>query len=195
MNMIMIILNGGALVALTALAAAIYSGPAAYYFFARWSARLALLLFMVAFAAGPLQRRWHVALTQALLRRRRHVGLSSAWFMLCHFVCLALLFIAWPALLKTHVNSANLSAAVGLALAMGWMSASSNKAAIKRLGFKRWRSTHRVAGYVILVLFTLALVPHWHSPGHWLLLTPLVVLWCVRLLPPAQHQPPDEARP
>lgn len=118
---------------------------------ARWTARTALPLFLVAFLAGTLARRWPGGTTRALLRRRRQWGLG---FALAHTIHLAALSInvlvyapgrTWQSLIGG-----------GLAYAMLYLMAlTSTDGWQRRLG-KWWPRLHRFGLYYLWFVFTVS---------------------------------------
>ncbi len=116
---------------------------------ARWTARAGLPLFLVAFLASALVRRWPGATTRALLRRRRQWGLG---FALAHTIHLAALGInvlvyapgrTWQSLIGGGLAYAILYL-MALTSTDGWQ---------RRLG-KWWRRLHGFGIYYLWFIFT-----------------------------------------
>lgn len=118
---------------------------------ARWTARAALPLFLVAFLAATLVRHWPGGVTRALLRRRRQWGLGFALAHTIHLAALAVNVIVyapgrtWQSLIGG-----------GLAYAMIYLMAlTSTDGWQRRLG--RWWSRLHIAGlYYIWLIFTVS---------------------------------------
>ena len=116
---------------------------------ARWTARAALPLFLVAFLASTLVRRWPGGITRALLRRRRQWGLGFALARTIHLVALAVNVIVyapgrtWQSLIGG-----------GLAYVMIYiMALTSTDGWQRRLG-RWWWLLHTVGIYYIWFIFT-----------------------------------------
>lgn len=116
---------------------------------ARWTARAGLPLFLVAFLASTLVRRWPGPATRALLRRRRQWGLGFALAHTIHLVALGInvVFYApgrtWQSLMGGGLAYAMLYA-MALTSTDGWQ---------RRLG-KWWRRLHSVGIYYLWFIFT-----------------------------------------
>lgn len=88
----------GLFAALLAVAAGLVSGADAAEragLAARWTARAALPLFLIAFLASTLMRRWPAAITRALRKRRRQWGLGFALAHTIHLAALAVNVIVY----------------------------------------------------------------------------------------------------
>lgn len=117
---------------------------------ARWTARAALPLFLVAYLASSLLRLWPGEMTRALVRRRRQWGLG---FALAHSIHLG-------ALLYNILNfdSRPLPTLLGGGLAyllIYVMALTSNDASMRLLG-KWWKRLHRFGIHYIWLIFTLS---------------------------------------
>lgn len=117
---------------------------------ARWTARAALPLFLVAYIASSLLRLWPGEITRALVRRRRQWGLG---FALAHSIHLG-------ALLHNILNfdSRPLPTLLGGGLAyllIYAMAATSNDASMRLLG-KWWKRLHSFGIHYIWLIFTLS---------------------------------------
>ena len=117
---------------------------------ARWTARAALPLFLVAYIASSLLRLWPGEVTRALVRRRRQWGLSFALAHSIHLGALLyniLIFDSRP--LLTLLGG-------GLAYVLIYvMAATSNVASMRMLG-KWWKRLHRFGIHYIWLIFTLS---------------------------------------
>lgn len=125
---------------------------------ARWTARVALPFFLIAFTARAVVRLWPTLLTRAVLRRRRQWGLG---FALAHLIHLgALLFniiVAAPEPLRQTFGESVVSNVPGgvIFLFIIVMAATSNDTAQRALGLW-WGRLHLLGGYAIWIAFTLA---------------------------------------
>ena len=115
---------------------------------ARWTARAALPLFLVAFLAGTLARRWPGPGTRALLRRRRQWGLGFALAHTIHLVALGINVIVYaPGRTWQSLIGGGLAYAVLYVMAFtstdGWQ---------RRLG-KWWHRLHLFGIYYLWFIF------------------------------------------
>jgi DMSO/TMAO reductase YedYZ heme-binding membrane subunit len=123
-----------------------YEGAAAA---ARLTARNSFLWFLVAWSASAVARLWPGGWRTALLRRRRSVGLG---FAASHTVHLGALLVA----ILVFDHGTKLVTIVGGGLGYLFvfaMAITSNDAAVRRLGQRRWRLLHATGGYVIAGIF------------------------------------------
>ena len=116
---------------------------------ARWTARAALPLFLIAFLASTLVRRWPAGITRELIKRRRQWGLGFALAHTIHLAALAVNVIVyapgrtWQSLIGG-----------GLAYFMIYVMAfTSTDGWQRRLG-RWWRRLHTVGIYYIWFIFT-----------------------------------------
>jgi DMSO/TMAO reductase YedYZ heme-binding membrane subunit len=117
---------------------------------ARLTARASFLWFVTAWSASALARLWPGGWRGALLRRRRSVGLA---FATSHTVHLAALLTA----ILVFDHGTKLVTVIGGGSAYLFvfaMAVTSNDAAVRRLGPRRWRLLHATGGYVIAGVFT-----------------------------------------
>lgn len=116
---------------------------------ARWTARAGLPLFLVAFLASTLVRRWPGPITRALLRRRRQWGLGFALAHTIHLVALGINVTvyapgrSWQSLIGG-----------GMAYALLYLMAfTSTDGWQRRLG-RWWGRLHTVGIYYLWFIFT-----------------------------------------
>lgn len=138
--------------ALLAVAAGLVSGADAAEraaLAARWTARAALPLFLIAFLASTLMRRWPAAITRALRKRRRQWGLGFALAHTIHLAALAVNVIVyapgrtWQSLIGG-----------GLAYVMIFVMAFTSTDGWQRQLGRWWRRLHTVGIYYIWLIFT-----------------------------------------
>jgi sulfoxide reductase heme-binding subunit YedZ len=116
---------------------------------ARYTARLAFLIFLLTFATGALAALSPSDATRWLRRNRRYLGLS---FALAHFIHLAALTGFFIAI--AEVPDLVTLAGGGLAYVFVLLMAlTSNDAALRRLGPKNWRRLHLIGGWYIWLIF------------------------------------------
>lgn len=115
---------------------------------ARWTARAGLPLFLVAFLASTLVRRWPGPVTRALLRRRRQWGLGFALAHTIHLVALGINVTLYaPGRTWQSLIGGGLAYALLYAMAFtstdGWQ---------RRLG-RWWGRLHTVGIYYLWFIF------------------------------------------
>jgi len=119
----------------------------------RWTAKSAVVLFCAAFAASSLHALRRSAVTRWLMVNRRRLGLSFALAHGLHLAALVALAVAFPHPFVDGLDAVTLGGG-GLAYAFVLaMEATSNDAAVRRLGARRWRLLHTVGGWWIALVF------------------------------------------
>lgn len=146
---------------------------------ARVTARVALVIFVAAYAAAPLRRAWRAPLSAWLLRNRRFVGLS---FAVAHgFHALAVLAVALRLGDGFEYDPVSLAGGATAYLFVALLAATSSDRAVAALGPARWRRLHRAGIHVIWSLFAFTQLPAMlHSPLHFLLASLLVAAAALR---------------
>lgn len=118
---------------------------------ARWTARIGLPIFLVAYLASSLGRLWPGDLTRAIWQQRRWWGLG---FAACHTVHLYALVSALNASGEVRTFASLIPG--GLAYLMIFLMAlTSNDAAMRALG-RNWKRLHRFGIHYVWLVFTLA---------------------------------------
>lgn len=164
-----------AIAALAATAAGRHgAGEAAVRAVIRATAASSLGLFLLAFAAAPLQRLVRRPTTAWALRNRRWIGLSVALSHGLHLAAIAVLVRRWPAA-SAAIDPATRAAGSLGAAALVLLVVTSHDRAVARLGPTRWRALHRGACWVLWVVFLLSYAPGapgdpWHAAATGLLL-------------------------
>ncbi|MFO0688792.1 MAG: ferric reductase-like transmembrane domain-containing protein [Myxococcota bacterium] len=115
----------------------------------RHTAQVAFLLFLAAFLASSIARLWPGPLTRALLARRRALGLAFATAQAVHGA--AILLYARHARDVLEPDLSFVGGALGFVFT-GAMAATSNDAAVRRLGLRGWRALHRTGQIVLFVI-------------------------------------------
>lgn len=118
---------------------------------ARWTARIGLPLFLLAYLASSLERLWPSALTRTIWRDRRWWGLG---FAACHTVHLYALVRALDASGEQRTFASLIPGGTAYVVIF-LMALTSNDAAMRVLG-KNWRRLHRFGVHYIWLIFTLA---------------------------------------
>ena len=140
---------------------------------ARVTARVALLFFVVAYAASPLRRLWRRPASAWLLRNRRYVGLSFAVAMGFHALAiLALALRLGPGFEIDPISFTGGSLAYAFT---ALQAATSSDRAYAALGPARWRALHRGGMHAIWIVFAVTELPvALDSPLHFALAALLV---------------------
>lgn len=167
----------GLLAGLGAVAAAMLAGQTSAeqaLLAARWTARTALPVFLIAYLASSLVRLWPGDLSRALLRRRRQWGLGFALAHAIHLVALAVnVLVFGPARPWQTLIGGGIAYLMVLLMAL-----TSNDASMRRLG-KGWRWLHRFGIHYIWLIFFLSYASRLASPDKMmtgLVFTPVLLL-------------------
>lgn len=115
---------------------------------ARYSARVAFLLFLPVYAASAWHRLARSAASRFVVEQRRALGLA---FATAHTVHLGAL-VAFQVLAGERPDLPTVVAGGGAYLAMFAMAATSHDAAVRRLG-RRWRTLHRIGLHWLWFVF------------------------------------------
>ncbi|HPG24261.1 MAG: hypothetical protein H6748_11405 [Spirochaetaceae bacterium] len=116
----------------------------------RLSARLAFPFFLTAFVASPLARLWPTDWSRGLRRRRRSIGVAYATLQTGHALVILQLARLDDTTLGLGVETVIGGLGIALAIAMGL---SSNDAAVRALGGRRWIALHRTGMVVIFLIY------------------------------------------
>lgn len=119
----------------------------------RGTARSSLILFLLAFVAGPLHSLWPSAASAALLKLRRWFGLSFALSHLTHAVVLVALATRDPALFWSLTNPANVVTG-GIAYGFILLMAATSFDAARRWAV--WPGLHRIGLWYLWISFVVA---------------------------------------
>lgn len=144
-----------------------------------FSARYALVLFCMAFAASAVQTLWPAPRTHWLKRNRRYLGVAFALAHTVHLAAVVAFAVAAPALFDTAKPSLTFSilGAIGY-LFMYAMVATSFDQAVTWMGRPAWQLLHRLGSYYVWSMFISAFVIYTlHRPT-----VELHVVLCVSLL-------------
>ena len=164
-----------------ALAGALFAaqpvGVESWQLWARYTARLSFFLFLASYFAAPLYALTQNDATDWLRRNRRNAGLS---FGLAHTIHLIAL-VGFLVVAEEAPNAATVIVGGGAYLAMLAMMATSNDAAIRRMGKNNWRRLHKFGAHYLAFIFvftyTGSLAEDYAKP-----LILIVLIWAVILL-------------
>ncbi|MBX3504595.1 MAG: hypothetical protein KF895_03885 [Parvibaculum sp.] len=115
----------------------------------RYTARLAFLIFIVAFSAGALAQLFPSDGTRWLRRNRRYIGLS---FALAHFIHLGALTGFFIAIGETP-DIVTIVGGGGAYAFISLMALTSNDWSVRKLGPVVWRRLHLTGSYYIWAIF------------------------------------------
>lgn len=136
------------------------------------TANIGFLLFSLAFAASSLRRLWPNLLTRYLLRNRRYIGLS---FALVHFTHLVLVLSNITLVAGQERGPGTLVPGAIAYFFLALMAITSNNAAVRKLGHRRWQWLHRTGSYYLWFIFLATTLPP-DIDNAWMLLLSLAVL-------------------
>ncbi len=120
-----------------------------YRFWTRVTAQISFIYFILSYAAAPFYQLSQNPLFDFLRRHRRNSGLGFAFTHSVHLIAL---------ILYMQRSDETLSLTVwigggGLYVLMYLMAFTSNDAAIRRLGLKKWRIVHTIGAHVLAFVF------------------------------------------
>jgi DMSO/TMAO reductase YedYZ heme-binding membrane subunit len=115
---------------------------------ARYTARAAFLLFLPVYVASAWNRLWPSAASRFAMRRRRALGLAFATAHTIHLGALT----AFQVTKGEMPDAVTIAVGGGAFVAMFALVATSNDAAVRRLG-KRWRTLHRIGVHWLWFVF------------------------------------------
>ncbi len=116
---------------------------------ARYTARLAFLLFLPVYVASSWHRLAPSAATRWLMRRRRSLGLAFAIAHIVHLGALA----TFQVTSRGMPDFVTLGVGGGAFFVLFAMVATSNDAAVRRLGGRRWQRLHRFGMHYLWFVF------------------------------------------
>ena len=152
-----------AILSLGAVVAALAAGdaPAGQALLAaRWTARVALPLFLIVYLIGPVSRLWPGRVDPRWLRSRRDWGLAFAIAMGVHLIALAINVLGFAP--RTLASVAGGGVAYVLLTAMA---ATSNTAMMRRMG-PWWKRLHRTGIHVVWLVFLISYSSRIPRPGY-----------------------------
>ncbi len=116
---------------------------------ARYTARLSFFLFLASYIASPLYELVQNKATEWLRRHRRNSGISFGIAHTIHLVAL----IAFIIIQQSETDMATIIVGGGAYLAMFFMLATSNDAALRRIGQTNWRRLHKFGAHYLAFVF------------------------------------------
>ncbi|MEO9601535.1 hypothetical protein [Parasphingorhabdus sp.] len=127
---------------------------------ARWTSRVGLPVFLIAYLASSLHKIWPGDLTRTFIRRRRQWGLAFAWTHSVHLVALIyfLTIAGMPPEAVTILGG-------GLAYVMIYLMAlTSNNWSMKKLG-ANWSRLHKFGIHYIWLIYLLTYAGRLEDPS------------------------------
>jgi len=136
-------------------------------FVLRWSARFALVIYLLIFIARPLRQLGTHPVSRSLARNRRFIGIGFAAVMTIHLV-----FLIWH-----NGPTVNLPGFVTYAMVYLMLLTSFDRPA-RWLGPKRWRALHKAGLYWLAIPFSVSIVAGLIETGRavYIVLTALIAL-------------------
>lgn len=130
---------------------------------ARWTARVALPVFLLAYLASSLLRIWPSELTKSLVRRRRQWGLGFALAHTIHLIALAInVLVFGPSREPETLLGGGLAYVFILVMAL-----TSNNWSMKKLG-KNWKRLHVAGIHYIWLIFAISYASRLGDPEKFL---------------------------
>jgi sulfoxide reductase heme-binding subunit YedZ len=142
----------------------------------RFTARVSLVLFSLAFTAAALARRLPNDWTRWQRRNRRYLGVSFAFSHGIHLMAIIALARLDPALFASLTNPVIIISGSVVYLFIAAMTATSFDRTAAMLGPRAWRLLHAIGGYYILVTFANAFGRRALQDGFYLPFAAVVVL-------------------
>ncbi|MES2803567.1 MAG: ferric reductase-like transmembrane domain-containing protein [Bdellovibrionota bacterium] len=149
----------------------------------RFTAQYSLVLFSIGFIATSLQLFPKNQLTIWIRKNRRYLGLSFAMSHLVHGLVIFALYLGYPDLFQQVVSPlSKIFGGIGF-FVIFVLAMTSSDYAIKKIGFHRWKSIHRIGVYYIWFMFLASYLPRALSfPIYWLVVLFLVSCLGLRLI-------------
>ncbi len=122
---------------------------------ARYTARLSFLIFALVFSISAGHRFFRSGLSAALLANRRRLGLTFAYVHFVHLACVGM-YVWLSGASPQPIRLAGGALAYALLAAMA---ATSNDAAVKKLGHKNWKRLHTTGVYYLWFVFFMTYFP------------------------------------
>lgn len=116
---------------------------------ARYTARLSFFLFLAAYLASPLYELAQNRTTEWLRRNRRNSGIGFGVAHTIHLVAL----VAFTLISNRETAWVTIIVGGGAYVTMFFMLASSNDAAIRRMGQANWRRLHKFGAHYLAFVF------------------------------------------
>ena len=116
---------------------------------ARYTARLSFLMFLVSYIAGPLSAVSTQRFSMFLRHNRRNLGLSFAFLHTVHLAALVIYLVKIGE--RPHASTVILGG--GAYVAMLLMALTSNDNMVRKLGAKAWSRLHRFGAHYIALIF------------------------------------------
>ncbi len=170
----------GVMLASLALFIDIFSAPlelASWQYWARYTARLSFVFFLITYLAAPLYQLYQTPITSFMRRHRRNSGISFALAHTIHLMALAIYLWLSP----EPLSMATVIVGGGAYVAMFAMWASSSDAAVRWLGQKQWRRLHKFGVHYLAFVFVFTYSSGQFGPEPAPLILP-VLIWLAILL-------------
>lgn len=125
----------------------------------RWTARVSVTAFLLAFAARPLRQIWSSELAGWLLRNRRYLGVSFAVAHFTHLAALIGIGVFFPQPFRSELDALTLGGGGFCYVLIALMALTSTDRTAAWLSRKNWRRLHTLGMYTIWIIFVQSYVP------------------------------------
>lgn len=133
----------------------------------RITAKLSLILFLLAFSASALQKLFNTKLTLLLLRNRRYLGLSFAVSHTFHLLFIVLLQLYFDAHNFDERGWLTVSGGAIAYVFLYLMSFTSTDMMVSKMGTVKWKLLHTIGSYYIIAVFSVSYLPRaWSDPNY-----------------------------
>lgn len=149
----------------------------------RFTAQYSLVLFSIVFIAASLQLFPKNQFTNWIRKNRRYLGLSFAVSHLVHGLVIFALYLKYPEVFQQTVSLlSKIFGGFGFFVVFV-LAITSSDYAIKKMGFKRWKSIHTFGVYYIWFIFLASYLPRAiRYPEYWPVVLFLVACLGLRLI-------------
>ena len=125
----------------------------------RWTARVSVTAFLLAFSARPLRQIWSSELSGWLLRNRRYLGVSFAVAHFTHLVALIGIGMFFPQPFRSELDALTLVGGGFCYVLIALMALTSTDRTAAWVSRKNWRRLHTLGMYTIWIIFVQSYVP------------------------------------
>ena len=119
----------------------------------RWTARVSVTAFLLAFAARPLRQVWASAASGWMLRNRRYLGVSFGVAHITHLAAIVGLAVQFPEPFRSETSALTLVGGGFCYLMIALMLLTSTDRTAAWLSRKNWRRLHTTGMYTIWGIF------------------------------------------
>ena len=142
----------------------------------RATAKMSLVLFLIAFCASALHHFINKKWTSALLKNRRYIGLSFVVSHTFHLLFILLLQFYFDA---QNFEERGVATVLGGAVAylfLYLMAITSTDKMVSRIGIKNWKRLHLLGSYYIVMVFAISYIPRAMSDSNYLPFASFIII-------------------